>query len=224
MTLTVILAECGLELIPKEIINNPAIQKSIKNRSYPLKLLDNALHHTTMGKLKNVTKRGRPDIVHACLLNVLGSPLSKSGNLKLYMHTVNNKIYEINTEIKIARNYNRFKGLMAKLLIEEEIRTEDLILISRIKENLSDLLKSMDNEEIILFSSKGKLVKNHIELFNKKLMKNIVVIVGCFQKGYFSEEISSLSNKIVSISHYHLDAWVALNRIIGYYEISNDIV
>jgi rRNA pseudouridine-1189 N-methylase Emg1 (Nep1/Mra1 family) len=67
-------------------------------------------------------------------------------------------------------------------------------------------------------------VKNHIELFNKKLMKNIVVIVGCFQKGYFSEEIISLSNRIASISHYHLDAWVALNRIIGYYEISNDIV
>jgi len=224
MTLTVILAECGLELIPKEIINNPAIQKSIKNRSYPLKLLDNALHHSSMGKLKNVTKRGRPDIVHACLLNALGSPLSKSGNLKLYMHTVNNKIYEINTEIKIARNYNRFKGLMAKLLIEEEIRTEDLILISRVKKNLSELLKSIDNEEIILFSSKGKLVKNHFELFTKNLTKNLVVIVGCFQKGYFSDEILSLSNRIVSISQFHLDAWVALSKVIGYYEISNDII
>ena len=224
MTLTVILAECGLELIPKEIINNPTIQKSIKNRSYPLKLLDNALHHTTMGKLKNVTKRGRPDIVHACLLNALGSPLSKSGNLTLYMHTINNKIYEINTEIKIARNYNRFKGLMAKLLIEGEIRTEDLLLISRIDKKLSELLKSISSEEIILFSSKGKLVKNHFELFNKNLTKNYVVIVGCFQKGSFSDKVISLSNKIVSISQYHLDAWVALSKVIGYYEISNDIV
>ena len=224
MPLTIILAESGLELIPKEIIKDPAIQKSIKNRSYPLKLLDNALHHTSMGKLKNVTKRGRPDIAHACLLNALGSPLSKSGNLKLYMHTVNNKIYEINPEIKIARNYNRFKGLMAKLLIEEEIKAEDLLLISRIKKNLSELLKSIASEETILFSSKGKLEKNHFELFNKNLTKNYVAIVGCFQKGYFSDEILSLSNRIVSISHYHLDAYVALNKVIGYYEISNEII
>lgn len=224
MPLTVILAECGLELIPEEIINNPFIQKSVKSQSYPSKLLDNALHHTAMGKLKNITKRGRPDIAHLCLLNAIGSPLTKSGNLNLYIHTINNKIFEINPKIKIARNYNRFKGLMAKLLIEEEIKTEDLLLISRIKKNLSELLKSIDSEEIILFSSKGKLVKNHFELFNKNLTKNYVVIVGCFQKGYFSEEIISLSNKIVSISQYQLDAWVALNKVIGYYESSNDIV
>ena len=224
MPLTVILAECGLELIPKEIKNNPAIQKNLKNQSYPSKLLDNALHHMAMGKLKDVTKRGRPDITHICLLNALGSPLSKSGNLKLYIHTLNNKIFEINPEIKIARNYNRFKGLMAKLLIEDEIRTEDLLLISRIKKNLSEIVNSFSNEEIILFSSKGELVKNHLELFNKNLNKNYVVIVGCYQKGYFSDELLSLSNRIVSISHYHLDAWVALSKVIGYYEISNDIL
>ena len=224
MPLTVILAECGLELIPKEIKDNPAIQKNIKNQSYPSKLLDNALHHSAMGKLKEVTKRGRPDITHICLLNALGSPVSKKGNLKLYMPTLDNVIYEINPEIKIARNYNRFKGLMAKLLLEEEIKTGNLLLISRIKKNLSELLKSFSNEEIILFSSKGKLVKNHFELFNKNLTKNYVVIVGCFQKGNFSEKVLSLSNKIVSISHYHLDAWVVLSRVIGYYEISNGIV
>ena len=224
MPLTVILAECGLELIPEEIKNNPVIQKNIINQSYPSKLLDNALHHTAMGKLKDVTKRGRPDITHLCLLNALGSPLNKNGDLKLYIHTLNNIIYEINPEIKIARNYNRFKGLMAKLLIEDEIKSEDLLLISRIKRNLSELLTSIRSEEIILFSSKGELVKNHFELFDKNPIKNYVVIVGCFQKGSFSDEILSLSNKIVSISHYSLDAWVAVSKAIGYYEISNDIL
>jgi rRNA small subunit pseudouridine methyltransferase Nep1 len=224
MPLTVILAECGLELIPEEIKNNPAIQKNIKNQSYPSKLLDNALHHTAMGKLRDVKKRGRPDITHVCLLNALGSPLNKSGNLKLFIHTSNNIIYEINPEIKIARNYNRFKGLIAKLLIEGEIKTEDLLLISRIKRNLSEILKSINSEEIILFSSRGELVENHFELFDKNLTKNYVVIVGCFQKGFFSEEILGLSNKIVSISHYPLDAWVALSKAIGYYEISNNIL
>lgn len=224
MPLTVILAECGLELIPEEIKNNPAIQKNIKNQSYSSKLLDNALHHSAMVKLKGVEKRGRPDITHACLLNALGSTANKSGNLKVFLHTFENKIFEINSDIKIARNYNRFKGIMAKLLIEGEIKTGDLLLISRIKRNLSELLKSISNEEIITFSSKGELVKNHFELFDKNLTKNYVVIVGGFQKGFFSDEILSLSNKIVSISHYSLDAWVALSKVIGYYEISNDIL
>ncbi|GAG78389.1 unnamed protein product, partial [marine sediment metagenome] len=31
--------------------------------------------------------------------------------LSLFIHTINNKIYEFNPEIRIARNYNRFKGL-----------------------------------------------------------------------------------------------------------------
>jgi len=224
MPLTVVLAECGLELIPNEIKNNPAIQKKVKNQSYTSKLLDNALHHSAMSKLIDVAKRGRPDITHTCLLNALGSPLNKNGNLKLFIHTLNNQIYEINPEIKIARNYNRFKGLMAKLLLEDEVKTENLVLISRIKRNLSELVKSINCEEIILFSRKGELVKNYFELFDKNLTKNYVAIVGCFQKGFFSDEILSLSNRIVSISHYPLDAWVALNKIIGYYEISNDIL
>lgn len=224
MPLTIILAECGLELIPLAIRNHPSIQKNVKKDSYPSKLLDNALHHSAMHLLKDKTKRGRPDITHLCLLNALGSPLNKSGNLNIYIHTVNNIIYEINPEIKIARNYNRFKGLMAKLLMEDEIKAENLLLISRIKKNLSELLKSIGSEEIILFSSKGGLVNNHSELFEKKITKNYIGIVGCFQKGLFSDEILSLSNKIVSISHYHLDAWVAISKVIGYYEISSDIL
>ncbi|MFX0011183.1 MAG: 16S rRNA methyltransferase [Candidatus Hermodarchaeota archaeon] len=224
MPLTIILAECGLELIPEEIKSSPAIKKSIKENSYSSKLLDNALHHSAMSKLKNTTKRGRPDIAHICLLNALGSLLSKYGHLNLYLHTVNNEIYKINPEIKIARNYNRFKGLMAKLLIEDEIKTGKLVLISRIKKKLNALLKSLSNDEIILLSRKGKLVKDHLELFDRNLKKNYIVILGCFQKGSFSEEIMSLSNKIVSISNNSLDAWVVLNKVISYYEIANNIL
>ena len=224
MPLTVILAECGLELIPEEIKNRPAIQKNVKKDYYPSLLLDNALHHSAMVKLKDVGKRGRPDITHNCLLNVLGSPLNKSGNLKLYIHTLNNKIFEINPQIKIARNYNRFKGLMAKLLKENEIRIRELLLISQFNGNLMDLVKSFKKKQIIIFSSKGELVKYHLDLFDKGLTRNYIVIIGGFQKGYFAEDILNLSDKIVSISNYSLDAWVIVNKIVSFYEITNDII
>jgi rRNA small subunit pseudouridine methyltransferase Nep1 len=224
MPLTVILAECGLELIPEEIKNRPAIQKNIKKDYYPSLLLDNALHHSAMVKLKDVGKRGRPDITHNCLLNALGSPLNKSGNLKLYIHTLNNKIFEINPQIKIARNYNRFKGLMAKLLKENEIRIRELLLISQFNGNLMDLVKSFKKKQIIIFSSRGELVKYHLDLFDKGLTRNYIVIIGGFQKGYFAEDILNLSDKIVSISNYSLDAWVIVNKIVSFYEITNDII
>ena len=224
MPLTIILAECGLELIPKEIKNHPAIQKNIKKDSYPTLLLDNALHHSAMVKLKDVGKRGRPDITHSCLLNALGSPLNKSGNLKLYIHTLSNKIFEINPQIKIARNYTRFKGLMAKLLSENEIRIKELLLISQFKGNLPDLVKSFKKREIIIFSSRGELVKYHLDLFDKDVTRNYIAIIGGFQKGYFAEDILNLSDKIVSISNYSLDAWVIVNKIVSFYEITNDII
>jgi rRNA small subunit pseudouridine methyltransferase Nep1 len=224
MPLTIILAECGLELIPEEINKHPAIQRNLKRENFSSLLLDNALHHSAMVKLKDVGKRGRPDITHSCLLNALGSPLNKSNNLKLYIHTLNNKIFEINPQIKIARNYNRFKGLMAKLLRENEIRIKELLLISQFNGNLMDLVKSFKKKEIVIFSSRGELIKYHLDLFDKDSTKNYIAIIGGFQKGYFGEEVLNLSDRIISISNYSLDAWIIVNKIVSFYEITNDII
>jgi len=224
MPLTIILVECGLELIPEEIKKHPAVQKNLRSANISSLLLDNALHHSAMVKLKDVGKRGRPDITHSCLLNALGSPLNKSNNLKLFIHTFSNKIFEINPQIKIARNYNRFKGLMAKLLRENEIRIKELLLISQFNGNLRDLVKSFKKKEVIIFSSRGELVEYHLDLFDKDLTKNYIAIIGGFQKGYFAEDILNLSDKIVSISNYSLDAWVIVNKIVSFYEITNDII
>lgn len=224
MPLTIIFVECGLELIPSEIRKHPSIQKNLKKDSYPSKLLDNAIHHSAMVRLEAAEQRGRPDITHACLLNALGSTANKSGNLKIYLHTFENKIFEINPDIKIARNYNRFKGLMAKLLIENEIKTKNLQLISEVKGTLRELVNSIDNSEVILLSNKGELAENPLLLFDSNLSKDFIVIIGCFQKGFFTDEILELSNRLVSISHYSLDAWVVLSRVITLYEIANDIL
>jgi rRNA pseudouridine-1189 N-methylase Emg1 (Nep1/Mra1 family) len=45
MPLIIILAECGIELIPKEIRNHPAVSKNLSSQLYSSQLLDNALHH-----------------------------------------------------------------------------------------------------------------------------------------------------------------------------------
>ena len=58
MPLTIILVECGLELIPEEIKKHPAVQKNLRRANISSLLLDNALHHSAMVKLKDFGKRG----------------------------------------------------------------------------------------------------------------------------------------------------------------------
>ena len=222
MSLTIILVDCGLEIIPKQIRRNPSISRSISQKNYSSQLLDNALHHSAMKSLKNFEKRGRPDITHLCLLNALGSPLNKKEKLKLYIHTIHNKIFEINPDIRIARNYNRFKGLMAKLLIEERIATEDSILISSVNETLANLIHKFDDSEILLFSHKGRLIKSYRDLFSESSNKNYVAVIGGFQKSTFSKEIFQLSENLISLSDYSLDAWIVISKIINYYEIIHE--
>lgn len=223
MPLIIILVECGIELIPKSIRNHSAIKKNLSSRIYSSQLLDNALHHSAMKNLENFVKRGRPDITHLCLLNALGSPLNKTGNLKLYMHTVQDKIFQFNPEIRIARNYNRFKGLMSKLLIDRSIKIENSKLIVPFEGSLQELIANFENPEVYLFSSKGKLVINYKDLFKEELIKNYVAILGGFQKSSFSKEIIGLSKNLISISQFPLDAWVVTNKIITYYEINYHI-
>jgi len=151
------------------------------------------------------------------------SPLNKNGHLLIYLHTIANKIFKINPDVKITRNYNRFKGLMAKLLIEYEIKVNNLDLISQFQGELKDLIKSYKNKQIIIFSSKGRFISYHLDLFEKDISKNYIVIIGGFQKGTFSNEIYSLSKDVISISHYSLDAWNVVNKVITFYEITHNI-
>ncbi|MFX1235300.1 MAG: 16S rRNA methyltransferase [Promethearchaeota archaeon] len=223
MILNLILVDCGLELIPKEIRDHPSVKKNIKSKNYASQVLDNSLHHSAMVRLRNFEKRGRPDILHNCLLNALGSPLSKNKLLKIYFHTINNRIFEINPEIRITRNYNRFKGLIAKLLIDGNIKFNHTFLIKELKQDISHLVDSIKKKEVLIFSSKGNLIEHHLDLFRDDLSKNYITIIGGFQKGGFSENILELSKKIISISKYSLDAWIVVSKVISFYEIVNDI-
>jgi len=226
MPLIIILAESALELIPEEIRNDVLFKKKSKKGRYTSQLLDTALHSSMMKKLAFPKKRGRPDIVHLCLLNALGSPLNKVNQLRLFIHTINNEIFEINPDIRIPRNYNRFKGLMAKLLDDGEINTEDIQLITKFKGSIDSLIQDFPNPEIYLLSSKGREIDIVESLFSDDSGKNYIIIIGGFQKGHFSDDLLSLSSSknLISISPHSLDAWVVISKIINLYELKLKIL
>jgi rRNA pseudouridine-1189 N-methylase Emg1 (Nep1/Mra1 family) len=113
---------------------------------------------------------------------------------------------------------------MAKLLIDREIIDNGNQLISEYNGTLKELINSYNTPDVILFSHSGKQLESFNSIFQKDLKKNSIAILGGFQKGTFSKESLELSNNIKALSEYHLDSWVALYKIIIYYEIIHNIV
>lgn len=222
MTLHIFLLECGVEVIPKRIRSHPSVKRNLNMRNYSSQLLDNALHHSAMRDFKNRSKRGRPDITHLCLLNALGSPVNQSGNLRVYMHTIQNRLFEFNPEIRIAKNYNRFKGLMAKMLIDDGIKVDGTYLIEPVKKNLKEKLKEFKDAEILLFTEKGT-PKFYNDLYERNSSQDYVALIGGFQKADFSNEVLNLTKTHISISETPLNAWIVVSRAITYYEIAQNV-
>jgi rRNA small subunit pseudouridine methyltransferase Nep1 len=115
--LHLVIAEAELELVPKAILDHPAVVNHARRRGKRPDeiLLDSTYHHAAIKKLPDGERRGRPDIVHICLLNALESIASKEGKLRVYVHTRNDEVIYIRPETRIPRNYNRFVGLMESL-------------------------------------------------------------------------------------------------------------
>ncbi|RLG61035.1 16S rRNA methyltransferase [Candidatus Geothermarchaeota archaeon] len=214
----VILAESSLELVPKELWGHSAVIKTAKRRKKTPKeiLLDVSLHYAAMKGLKNREKRGRPDIVHITLLEILGSPLNIEGMLRVYVHTINDYVLFIRSDTRIPKNYNRFVGLMEQLFIEGRVPPNSetpLIYLKTIK--LGDLLKNIRVDRVILLSEEGERKKPREIALELSKYNNPAIIIGGFPHGDFSKETYALADDIYSIYPKALEAWIVASRIIS---------
>ncbi len=222
LVLLFVLAESALETVPKELLNHPATLGVTKRRGIIPKemMLDRSYHHKAMIHLKNSKKRGRPDIVHITLLEVLGAPLNKGGLLKTYIHTINDYVIEVSPEIRLPKNYNRFVGLIEQLFKFKKVPKEGDILLSLYHIKLEKLIKKLNPSKILIFSTVGKLesVRAVAEKIAKE--KRPLIIIGGFPHGNFSKETLKLADDVISISNEALEASIVASRIIYEYEVS----
>ena len=228
-----ILADSGLELVPRSLWNHPAVRSSAMRRGKrPGEiLLDISLHYSAMKKLKDYEKRGRPDIVHICLLIILSSLLNIKRYLQIYVHTYDNKVIEVDSSVRIPRNYNRFIGLMEQLLIKGKVPPDSEKPLLRVTQySLSSIVREHNPSKILILDEEGILQTP------RKLARVIIreelpmVIVGAFQKGKFSREVLGLAHERIAISKVRLDSWTVISRIIssvedevGIYEVSQKV-
>lgn len=222
--LHLIIADTELETVPKEISHERVIKWHARRRGRKPEeiLLDSNYHYPAMRKLAGSERRGRPDIVHICLLFALDSPLNREGFLRIYLHTRHNKLITIDPEARIPRSYNRFIGLMEQLFLTGLVPREKPLLKLG-DASLREIILKINPAKVITFSENGE--EKFFEHIFSGLSEgdDVCAVVGGFPHGDFISDVKSVSDEIIRIDPEPLDASTVVSRIIFAYEDSFEI-
>ena len=179
-------------------------------------LLDNSWHFAAMKGIDDEIKRGRPDLVHLSILEATSIPLYKKNQIKIFIHTIDDKVIYLGENVHIPKSYHRFEGLIEKLFSEKIIKSENQTLLE-IKENsFSDLIEEINPSTVIGFSTQGE--EHTFESAASQLPDNCCIVIGGFQKGHFSDEVQNRLNQLVAIKDTSFEAHVVVARILYEYE------
>lgn len=213
---TIVLEEASLELVPSKYRKHSScsLVEARFGISPETQILDDNYHHQLITKLSNRVKRGRPDIVHFALLDITSTPAFFEGLVEVYVHTINNVTIKILGGVRLPRTFQRFCGVMAKVLSNKLEDTQKELFEVRIDETVDQLVSSIDSDRIICLSTEGthgdisSLVQ---EIHSKK--EKATWIVGGFPHGHFGDDVKTLATEIISISKHSLAAHVVTSRL-----------
>ncbi|MFY9301324.1 MAG: ribosome biogenesis protein [Candidatus Nitrosotenuis sp.] len=216
--LSLIIAESSLELVPRELQKHNSVtaycKKMGKNPSEVL--LDNSWHFAAMKGIKNEIKRGRPDIVHLCLLEACTIPLYEEDEIAVYVHTIDDKVISVGSGVRLPKSYHRFAGIIEKLFAEKTIESDGKVLFEIRNMTFSELIDRIQPERVIGLSSDGK--KSSYEQVARLFDDDTCLVIGGFPKGDFADSTKKRIDSIYSVEQRPLEAHVVVARILYEYE------
>ena len=216
--ISLVLTESSLELIPSELEHHPSvISHARKLGKHPSEiLLDNSWHFAAMKEIENEMKRGRPDLVHFSILEATTIPLYLQNKIKLYVHTLDDKVISFGKNVHIPKSYHRFAGVIEKLYQEKEITTKDDILLEIEEKTFSELLDEINPSKVLGFSTKGD--NSTYEKIAKDIPDDACIVIGGFQKGHFSNSIENKITDLYSVGDESFEGHVIVARMLYEYE------
>jgi rRNA small subunit pseudouridine methyltransferase Nep1 len=168
-----------------------------------------------MKRLPLNLKRGRPDIVHFALMEALSTPLFRNMMLRVYVHTINDKIITIADNLRIPKSYFRFERLMVSLFRDSAIKSnEGSILMELSDGTFSDLIDIIKPDMVIGLSTVGVQSKAQKVAESARSVDHSSLVIGGFAKGHFSENVTRSLGPTYSISNIALEAHVVIARIL----------
>lgn len=223
--LHVILLECAIELVPRELASLKEIQAHARRRrKKPGQLmLDQTLHGRAMTRLDGMEKRGRPDIAFLSLLSILETPLCKAGLLTVHLHLVDGRVIEIKPDVRLPRNYDRFVGLFEQLLMNGRIPPEGEPLARVIDTRLPDLVSNFaadSSESLVLLAIKNG-TKTSAESLRSMLPQDstvpVILGVGAFPHGDMSNSVKDLFSTHLELDKEVMMAWHVCAEVLWTY-------
>lgn len=210
-----VFVEASLETVPKEIAYHAQVIKAsrIRGKKPENMLLEDYLHYRAMKKLDKSEKRGRPDIIHRCLLLCLDSNVDNLFS-EIYVHTLTGKIIWVNPEVRLPRTYERFRGLMEKLFTDKRVVTDtNEVLLKLTDLSLEDVLKG----RVVVLREKGNVCCKEGDVC-ERIKKAGTVCIGAFPHGDFEKEtleiFSEKKAEFISFSRKSYTSLYALCRTI----------
>ncbi len=218
--LHVILLDCALELVPSEISSMKQVQQYARkrNRKPTEILLDQNYLGKSMLKLKEHERRGRPDIVYLSLMTLLESPLCKAGLLSVHLHLYDGRIVEIDSTVRLPRNYDRYVGLIEQLLVKGQVPPTGDPLLRIIDEDLPTLLSKLGETRILaLEEGTPTSTTRLLNLLPESDDVPVILGVGGFPHGDMRREITSLFETQLSLDPDIMMAWHVCTEVLWIY-------
>ncbi len=216
--ISLILTESALELVPTELKHHPSVvthAKKLGKYSSEI-LLDNSWHFAAMKGIKNEMKRGRPDLVHFSILEATTIPLYLENKIKLYVHTIDDKVISFGENVHLPKSYHRFAGVIEKLYQEKQIVTNNDVLLEIKDQSFSELIDEINPTKVIGFSTKG--ISSSYEKIAAEISDNSCLVIGGFQKGHFSDSIEDKITNLYSVGDKPFEGHVVVARMLYEYE------
>ncbi len=230
-TLSLVLVDSELELVPPKFWSHPAVVENAKKRKKKpsMVLLDTNLHHSLFRDHIERNRRGRPDIVHQFLLIGLESILNIEGGLKLFIHTRNDELITISPQTRLPKNYNRYYGLFEELFRSGSVPPGDDPLIT-----LKPGMELEDVLEEVFKSGPQKMKRRVITLDSGGTRSNaydefgslgdgpihLICLIGGFPSGGYSSKPQDHSDVTLSLHSKEMKAWaVEMELISAFYNV-----
>lgn len=210
-----ILLESSLELVPRELHKEPDVIRSARRYEIPPErlILDKSLHYKSMRNLERKWKRGRPDIVHVCLLIATDSLIFRRGLLEVYFHTLDGRVFKVRSDTRIPKHLERFKGVMADLLRANKVPPNSSEpLIFKVYDSLEEFVAR--EGKLLLLWEKGEPATPDA-IAKEALEGGYVIGVGAFPKGDFEASTLRLAFKKYAIAEgYPMQSWSVVAKLI----------
>lgn len=223
MSLRILIANAQLELVPPEICGHPSIRRMSQflGKKGATFILDQNQHRPAMKGIEDEAIRGRPDLLHYTLLNILEGPMAREGRVEVAVHTREGHFLRFRKDTRLPRGESRFHGVMSRVLRLGASQDKDPLVWVESTCGAKKALESFAKGPVIRLDAGGKAL-DPMTLAKQSNHGELTIVIGGFAHGGFPQEWIDLVPTTASLYGEELNAWTVAAEVVAGYRAYHD--